>query len=123
MPVVQLLFYREPGEVPPVLEWLDGLPLKARERVYVKLRQLAGSGHELRRPNADILRDDIWELRPTYQGQQLRILYFFEGQGLVIVAHRLKKEAKVPQKAIELALARRERFRADPEGCCAEVVI
>ena len=68
-----------------------------------------------------LLRDGIYELRVTYQNQQNRILYFFDGQGLVILAHGLKKEARMPEPAIELALARRERYRSDPADYGVEV--
>ena len=37
-------------------------------------------GHELRRPEADLLRDNIYELRIGLQGINYRILYFFHGK-------------------------------------------
>jgi phage-related protein len=121
MPAVQILFYRDPGELPPVLEWLDGLPADQRVRSWDLIRTLAREGHELRRPHADTLRDGIYELRATLRGQQNRILYFFERQGLIILAHSLKKERAVSDQAIQLAKRRRERFRAEPEAYSAEV--
>ncbi len=123
MPAVQILFYRDPGEDPPVLEWLECLPEAQKARAYAGIRHLEREGHELRRPHADLLRDRIYELRVTHLNLQNRILYFFDGQGLVILAHGLKKEARVPDRAIELALSRRERFTADPAGHSAEVVL
>jgi phage-related protein len=121
MPAVQILFYRDPGEAPPVLEWLLRLQSKQLEKVRELLDRLAAEGHELRRPHADLLRDGIYELRASYQNQQNRILYFFDGQGLVIVAHGLKKEDRMPEQAIDLARLRRERFRTDPVAHCVEV--
>ena len=121
MPAVQSLFYQEPGELPPVLDWLESLATQPRTRAEYAIGRLAAEGHELRRPLADTLRDGIYELRVTYQSQQNRILYYFDGQGLVILAHGLKKEARVPDAAIELALARRERYRAEPAAHSVEV--
>ena len=55
------------------------------------MAQLEGRGHELRRPAADFLRDGVYELRPSYQGVNYRILYFFAGRDIVVVSHGLKK--------------------------------
>lgn len=43
-------------------------------------------GHELRRPEADFLRDGIYELRVSLQGQQYRMLYFFHGKVVAVVS-------------------------------------
>ena len=72
-------------------------------------------GHELRRPEADYLRDRIYELRISLQGIHYRILYFFHGRNIAIVSHGLVKERVVPAVEIDLALARRSKFVANPE--------
>jgi DNA-binding XRE family transcriptional regulator len=43
----------------------------------VRIRRLADLGHELRRPEADLLRDGICELRARLGTVNYRILYFF----------------------------------------------
>ena len=52
-------------------------------------------GHELRRPEADLLRDGIYELRVSLQGVHHRILYFFQGTITAVVSHGLAKERAV----------------------------
>ncbi len=121
MAATQILFYCEADSTPPVLDWLQALPEKQRLKAEEMLGLLASEGHELRRPHADMVRDGIYELRVTVQHQQNRILYFFHGQGLVILAHGLKKEAKIPKAALELAVRRRERYVADPPTFGVEV--
>ncbi len=70
-----------------------------------RLREL---GHELRRPEADYLREGIYELRAKYQRVNYRILYFFAGRQAVVVTHGiLKQVAAVPAKEIDLAIRRR----------------
>ena len=54
--------FEENGSVP-VLEWLDNLPEKTQDKCRVRMEQLADLGHELRRLEADFLRDKIYELR------------------------------------------------------------
>jgi phage-related protein len=74
------------------------------------------SGHELRRPAADYLRDGIYELRAKRGRVNYRLLYFFHGRNVAIVAHGLTKEAAVPRADIDRALVRKRAFEADPEG-------
>jgi phage-related protein len=115
MPRTDLVFYREENGSVPALEWLDGLGhVKAVVKCRAKLMRLAALGHEFRRPEADLLRDGIHELRIGLCHINYRLLYFFSGKDTVIVSHGFTKEAKVPASEIALAIARRERFRLDP---------
>jgi hypothetical protein len=64
----------------PILTWLHELPARAEVKCRLKIERLAELGHELRRPEADYLRDGIYELRATLQGRHYRMLYFFLGR-------------------------------------------
>jgi len=103
----------EEGNVP-VLEWLDTLPLKIQDKCVVKIERLRELGHELRRPEADLLRSGIYELRIGREGMNYRILYFFHGRTAAVLAHGLVKEREVPTKEIEKALERKRLFELDP---------
>jgi len=107
--------YCEQNGNAPVLAWLKRLPPKIQDKCFVKLERLAALGHELRRPEADYLRDDIYELRIRFQSVNYRILYFFHGRDAVILAHSLTKESYIPLAAIELAIERRKAFKLSPE--------
>ncbi len=116
MGATDVVFYQEHDGDVPLLIWLDSLETKPREKCLARLARLEELGHELRRPEADYLRDEIYELRAAYQGVQYRMLYFFSGKAFVVISHGLVKEKKVPAKEIERAFARREKFEADPES-------
>ena len=73
-------------------------------------------GHELRRPIPDFLRDGIYELRPTFQGVNYRILYFFSGRNVVVVSHGIAKESEVPDVEINRAVERKQRFEANHDA-------
>jgi len=118
MPQTTIVFYKEvDGEVP-VLDWLRALHRRDR-RAYAaciaRIQRLAALGHELRRPEADYLRDDIYELRARRGRVQYQILYFFHGQRLAVLAHALTKEGQVPPADIERAIRRQDAFAQDPE--------
>ncbi len=115
MPRTKVVFYREADGSVPVLEWFDGLPAKAQDKCRVRIQRLAELGHELRRPEGDVLRDGIYELRVGLQHVNYRILYFFHGRVAAILAHGLTKQDRVPAAAIETASARKRRFEQDPK--------
>ena len=115
MPRTEVHFFRRRDGSIPLLVRLSGLETTARFRCLVRLRRLAQMGHELRRPEADYLRDKIYELRIRYDGQQLRILYFFHGQQVIVVSHGLTKEGVVPSREIDLAIARRVWVEREPD--------
>ena len=97
-----------------MLEWLDSLPKKARAKCIARLQRLALLGHELRRPEADFLRDGIYELRVGLRGINYRMLYFFHGQIAAVVSHGLTKERMVPTAEIDLAIEGKRQFEAAP---------
>lgn len=82
MPPTTVIFFQEGlGQRPPLIDWLDSLPEKAQQKCLARLKRLEDFGHELRRPEADYLRDGIYELRASYQGVHYRMLYFFSRSG------------------------------------------
>jgi len=114
VPTIRVVFYQETVGSAPVLEWLDTLPPKAQDKCRVKIERLQDLGHELRRPEADLLRDGIYELRVGLQGINYRILYFFHGKVAAVLAHGLVKDRVVPPRAIDEAIKRKQRYEQDP---------
>ena len=111
-----VVFYKDGEGNVPVLEWLDALQAKIQDKCVVKIERLRELGHELRRPEADLLRNWIYELRVGREGMNYRILYFFHGRVAAVLAHGLTKEREVPSKDIERALERKRLFEEDPAG-------
>ena len=77
MPRTTVIFYQEDRKSVPVLDWLDSLPAKAQDKCRVRIERLRDLGHELRRPEADFLRNGIYELRVRLGTINYRTLYFF----------------------------------------------
>jgi len=86
----EVFFFREPKDRSvPLLDWLHQLPTKVRAKCTERIDRLGELGHELRRPEADFLRDGIYELRASYQGIHYRMLYFFAGRAIVVLSPRV----------------------------------
>lgn len=115
MPQTRVVLYREEDGSCPFLDWFNELPAKAQDKCYLRLERLREMGHELRRPEADFLRNGIYELRVSRQGVHHRILYFFHGAIAAVVSHGLVKERAVPPNEINRAVERKKRFVANPQ--------
>lgn len=117
MPRTDVYFYKETDGTVPVLDWLRRLRQQDRRsyaKCVVRIQRLAEEGHALRRPEADYLRDGIHELRARQGHVNYRILYFFHGREVVILAHALTKESEVPNADIERAKSRKAAFEESP---------
>ena len=115
MPKTKVVFFKDEDGSVPIVDWLDGLIPKAQVKCVARLVRLEELGHELRRPEADLLRDGIYELRIGLQGLNYRILYFFHGNTAAVVSHGLTKERAVPRTEIDRAVERKAKFLKEPK--------
>ena len=58
MPKIEVVIYQEDDGEVPLLKWLDALPARAQDKCLVRIERLRDLGHELRRPEADINKED-----------------------------------------------------------------
>src|SRR5437773_5142650 len=117
MPATEVIFYAQRG-ASPFLGWIDEQQEKVQDKIFDAVARLEEMGYELRRPEAEYLRDDIYELRVRKGHVNYRPLYFFddvrgEGESRVthrraVVAHGCTKEGKVGAADIDLAVKRRK---------------
>jgi len=114
-----VVFYLDDDGTAPVLEALQSLLAGGEGQVvarcWVRIERLAEIGYELRRPEADYLRDGIYELRATHRRVHHRILYFFHGRRDAVLSHMITKVDRVPAAEIVRALEHKKRYRGDPE--------
>src|SRR5690349_17830433 len=104
MPKTEVFIYAELDGSSPVIDWLDEQPNAARDKLYYRVTRLEEMGHELRRPECDILRDGVYELRVRHQNVNYRLLYSFHRKEAV-VAHGCTKKGAVPDADINRAIA------------------
>jgi phage-related protein len=112
-----LLFFQNTDGLAPAWEWLRDLRVrnpKAYIKCVARIKRLAETGYELRRPEADFLRDGIYELRARLGSVNYRILYFFHGRNVAVLAHAITKENEIPASEIKRALERKKEFIANP---------
>ncbi len=117
MPPTEVQAFRDHNGEVPIQDWLDEIENrepKAYQKCLARILELSNKGYEMRRPQADLLRQGIYELRATFSGTHYRMLYFFFGKSCIAVSHGITKEDRVPPKDIDLAIARMKLVKADP---------
>jgi phage-related protein len=123
MPTTTIYFFRDEDGTVPFVDWLAELEKrnhKAFEKCLYMLDLLRQTGHELRRPHADLLRNGVYELRTRVGRVNYRILYGFVGKNLVLVSHGITKESSVPDAEIDRAIARLALYQRDPKRYVSE---
>ncbi len=98
---------------PEVRDWLELLPDKQYRKVEEYAQLLATLGTRTPMPFARPLRDGVYELRPTLDGEATRVTYWFApGRRIVLltVFHetRMREAAQVTRAVIARAVCARE---------------
>jgi len=103
-------YEKENGESP-VEEFINGLDVKMRAKVYGLLSILQDKGNMLREPYSKHLDDGIFELRCKVGSNITRVLYFFYYEGTIVLTNGfVKKTQKTPPGEIVLAKERRADY-------------
>ena len=110
-------FYQEENGKKPVAEFIRTLNVKMRAKVTSDLNRLEMLGNEAREPLSKYLEENILELRSTFGGDIVRILYFFDENKIIIATNGfIKKQQNTPRSEIALAEQRRMIYFARKEN-------
>ena len=118
MPATELIFFQTLQGVVPMRSFLAELrrDRAAYAACWTAIEALRDCGRDLNRNNMATLRDGIYELRVTETKPQIRFLFAYVGQDVVLLTHGLTKERQVPSAEIDRALALLAEWRSDPEA-------
>ncbi len=109
-PKTPLVFYRTPGGVEVVRDWLKHLAPAVRNSIGQDLMRVQFRwpvGMPLCRP----LGEGLWEVRSDLAGNRTARILFFIRQGRIVVVHGfIKKTRKTPGEDLQLAHKRRREF-------------
>jgi phage-related protein len=106
-----VLYYSAKDGSMPVMEYINSLSISERAKTMAFIELLEDKGPNLPRPYADLLEDGIHELRIRLTGTQVRVLYFFCYQNIIVLTNVLDKHsAKMPKSEINIAKKSRVDF-------------
>jgi len=91
----RVVYYTDKRGDSPVEDFIRSLQLKARAKVLKWLELLEEYGPDLPRPYSDSLRDKIRELRISHSKLEVRVLYFFWKDKIIVLTNGyFKKERR-----------------------------
>jgi phage-related protein len=112
--MLKVLFYQTAAGQKPIEDFLDSLSSKQAQKVTWVLKLV----EDLERVPSVYFKkmvntQDLWEVRALAGSNIFRLIGFFDGPNLVVLAHAFqKKTQKTPKQAIRIAEERkREYFR------------
>jgi phage-related protein len=114
LPGTTVVIYQEDDGTVPLLEWFDSIPTTVQDKRRVRIARPRELGHEWHRPEADYLRDGIYELRIGLRRAHYRMLYSFQRSIAAVLSHATTKEQRVPPREIDLAIRRNRTFEQNP---------
>jgi phage-related protein len=95
----------------PARDFVLGLPLKMRIKIYRVIDMLEINGTDLREPYSKHLNDGIFELRAQIGTDISRVFYFFVVGKKAILTHGfVKKTQKTPPTEIDRAKKYRDEY-------------
>ena len=108
----EIIFYDTADGKCPVQDFLDSLDSKFLAKTLRTIDLLETNGPLLREPYSKLLENGIFELRTKHGSDINRVFYFFIiGQKIILTNGIIKKTAKTPKSAIDLA----KKYKTDYE--------
>ena len=108
----EIIFYDTADGKCPVQDFLDSLEPKFLAKTLRTIDLLETNGPLLREPYSKLLENGIFELRTKHGSDINRVFYFFIiGQKIILTNGIIKKTAKTPKSAIDLA----KKYKTDYE--------
>lgn len=97
-------FYELPNGEVPVIDFLESLNLKMRDKAYMSFELLKEFGNNMREPYSKYLGNGLFELRIRFSNDIARVFYFFyDGEKIVLTNGFIKKRKKTPPRELEKA--------------------
>jgi len=77
MSKTDIRIYQNTDGTVPLLDWLDSLSDRAKDKCGAVIGRLADFGNQFRRPDCDYLSNGIYELRTKAENINYRVFYGF----------------------------------------------
>lgn len=100
-------FYRTPKGNEPVREWLKALTPADRKTVGTDIKDVEFAW-PIGKPLVDSLGRGLWEVRSSITDGIARVIFYVEGDRMVLLHGFVKKTQKTPDREIDLALKRKK---------------
>ena len=107
----KIIYYEDIDGYSKVYDFIEKQNMRNQAKIFSWISLLEQKGPNLPRPYADLLKDEIHELRIKLSGTQIRILYFFCHKEFIVLSNSfIKKTKKIPEKEINIAKKNKTNF-------------
>ena len=106
---LEVLFFRTDLSNEPVREWLLALAMDERKIIgddVLKVQYCWPIG----KPLVGSLGSGLWEVRSRLGGRIARVMFYVEGQTMVLLHGFVKKTQKTPKRELDLAIKRKNQL-------------
>lgn len=104
------IFYRTETRTEPVRNWLKNLSKNDKKTIGEDIK-IVQFGWPLGMPLVDSLGHGLWEVRTKLSGNRIaRIIFFLDGNIMVLVNGFIKKTARTPKQEIEISRKRKKLY-------------
>jgi len=93
-PLLRVRFYRTPTGARPVRDWLLSLPKEVRREIGADIGRVQWQW-PTGKPLVDGFGGGLYEVRTSYEGEQYRVLFYVEGDALVLVLGESRRASMV----------------------------
>jgi len=101
----RIYFYKTARGERPVRVFLRNLPRKDRAKCLTYLKRVRSEGTSLPKIFVEKIADNLWEVKPAYNGIEYRFLFGFIGSnGIGVVTALKKKRMRLPRGIFEHAM-------------------
>jgi phage-related protein len=108
----KIIFFRTASGRNPIEDFLDQLPAKSAQKVTWVLQLVEDLVQVPSKYFKKLVNtQDLWEIRVSAGSNIFRLIGFFDGPNIVVVAHGFqKKTRKTPKKTIKIAEERKKDY-------------
>ena len=111
MAKITCFYYYTESKKSPTKDFIDSLDFKTQRKFFFVKSLLEEFGHQLPKPHAKYIGNEIFELRFSGIEGQIRALYFFFHRDKAIFTNGfIKKSNRTPKKEKKVAIERRKLF-------------
>ena len=87
------IYYEDARGRKPVKEFIDEFDDKTKGKILARIEFLALHWHEIRRPYADRIDKDLYELRVDFAWNSIRVIYAYMFRDYIVLLHGLRKKS------------------------------
>ena len=102
------IYYEDTRGKKPVKEFVAKFDEKTRAKILARVEFLETYWHEARRPLVDKIDRDLYELRVTFAGNNVRVIYAYMFKSYIVLLHGFQKKTDKISKNDKLMARKRK---------------